>query len=85
MKLEPIVVSLLDTDLYKFNMDQVIFHKHTDLCGQYFFKCRNKDIVFTEEMEQEINDQIDHLCTLRFKKRGAGLSAFDPLYQERLC
>ena len=42
MKLEPIVVSLLDTDLYKFNMDQVIFHKHTDLCGQYYFKCRNK-------------------------------------------
>ena len=38
MKLEPIVVSLLDTDLYKFNMDQVIFHKHTDLCGQYYFK-----------------------------------------------
>ena len=38
MKLEPIVISLLDTDLYKFNMDQVIFHKHTDLCGQYYFK-----------------------------------------------
>jgi len=68
MKLEPIVVSLLDTDLYKFNMDQVIFHKHTDLCGQYFFKCRNKDVVFTPEMVQEINDQIDYLCTLRFKK-----------------
>ena len=67
MKLEPIVVSLLDTDLYKFNMDQVIFHKHTDLCGQYYFKCRNKGIVFTDEMVQEINDQIDHLCTLSFK------------------
>ena len=40
MKLEPIVVSLLDTDLYKFNMDQVIFHKHTDLTGEYYFKCR---------------------------------------------
>ena len=66
MKLEPIVVSLLDTDLYKFNMDQVIFHKHTDLCGQYYFKCRNKDVVFTPEMEAEINAQIDHLCTLRF-------------------
>ena len=66
MKLEPIVVSLLDTDLYKFNMDQVIFHKHTDLCGQYFFKCRNKDVVFTEEMVQEISDQVDHLCTLKF-------------------
>ena len=68
MKLDPIVVSLLDTDLYKFNMDQVIFHKHTDLCGQYFFKCRNKDVVFTEEMVAEINEQIDHLCTLRFTK-----------------
>ncbi len=68
MKLEPIVVSLLDTDLYKFNMDQVIFHKHTDLCGQYYFKCRNKDVVFTEEMVAEIKNQIDHLCTLRFKK-----------------
>lgn len=68
MKLEPIVISLLDSDLYKFNMDQVIFHKHTDLCGQYYFKCRNKDVVFTKEMEQEINAQIDHLCTLRFTK-----------------
>ena len=68
MKLEPIVVSLLDTDLYKFNMDQVIFHKHTELCGRYYFKCRNKDIVFTKEMEDEINAQIDHLCSLRFTK-----------------
>ena len=68
MKLEPIIVSLLDTDLYKFNMDQVIFHEHTDLCGQYYFKCRNKGVVFTEEMVAEIKDQIDHLCTLRFKK-----------------
>ena len=68
MKLEPIVVSLLDTDLYKFNMDQVIFHKHTDLCGQYYFKCRNKDVVFTPEMVEEINAQIDHLCSLSFKK-----------------
>lgn len=66
MKIEPIIVSLLDTDLYKFNMNQVIFHKHTDLCGEYFFKCRDKDTVFTEEMLEEINSQIDNLCTLRF-------------------
>ena len=68
MKLEPIVVSLLDTDLYKFNMDQVIFHKHTDLCGQYYFKCRSKDVVFTPEMADEIQAQVDHLCSLRFTK-----------------
>jgi len=68
MKLEPIVVSLLDTDLYKFNMNQVIFHKHTDLNGEYYFKCRNKDVVFTEAMLNEINEQIDYLCTLEFSK-----------------
>lgn len=68
MKLDPIVISLLDTDLYKFNMNQVIFHRHTDLCGEYHFKCRNEDVQFTPEMAEEINDQIDHLCTLTFSK-----------------
>ena len=68
MKLEPIITSLLDTDLYKFNMDQVIFHKHTDLSGEYYFRCRNEGVVFTEEMFEEINAQIDHLCSLTFTK-----------------
>ena len=68
MKFEPIIVSLLDTDLYKFNMDQVIFHKHTDLIGEYYFKCRNENVIFTPEMLEEINAQIDHLCSLRFTK-----------------
>lgn len=66
MKLSPIIVSLLDTDLYKFNMNQVMFHKHTNLNGIYIFKCRNKDVTFTQEMVDEINAQIDHLCTLKF-------------------
>ena len=69
MKLEPIVISLLDTDLYKFNMDQVIFHRHTDLSGKYYFKCRNENIVFTQEMLDEINAQLDHLCTLYFTEK----------------
>ena len=68
MKLEPIVLSLLDTDLYKFNMNQVIFHKHTDLIGEYYFKCRNEGIVFTGEMFEEINAQIDWLCSLTFRQ-----------------
>lgn len=68
MKLEPIIVSLLDSDLYKWNMDQVIFHQHTDLMGEYHFKCRNKGVVFTPEMLEEINAQIDHLCTLTYKE-----------------
>ena len=68
MKLKPIIVSLLDTDLYKFNMNQVIFHKHTNLCGEYYFKCRTKNIYFTDALVEEINAQVDHLCTLSFKK-----------------
>ncbi len=64
----PIINSLLDTDLYKFNMNQVIFHKHTNLNGTYLFKCRNKGVVFTKEMVEEIRHQVHHLCTLRFKK-----------------
>ena len=66
MKLSPCVISLLDTDLYKFTMNQVMFHNHTNLNGVYLFKCRNKDVTFTQEMVDEINAQIDHLCTLTF-------------------
>ena len=33
MKLESIVSCLLDTDVYNFNMDQVFFHKKSDLNG----------------------------------------------------
>jgi nicotinic acid phosphoribosyltransferase len=68
MKFRPIVKSLLDTDLYKFNMNQVMFHKHTNLSGKYVFKCRNEGIVFTKEMLDEINAQVDNLCTMTFTK-----------------
>lgn len=68
MKFAPMITSLLDTDLYKFNMNQVIFHKHTNLVGEYHFKCRNDDVVFTQEMLDEINDQIDYLCSLRLTR-----------------
>lgn len=66
MRLSPCVVSLLDTDLYKFTMNQVMFHKHTNLNGTYIFKCRNEGVEFTQEMIDEINAQIDYLCTLKF-------------------
>ena len=66
MKLSPIVINLTDTDLYKFTMNQIMFHKHTNLNGVYLFKCRNKDVTFTQEMVDEINAQIDYLCTLKF-------------------
>lgn len=69
MKYPRMIKGLTDTDLYKFNMLQVIFNRHTNLNGTYIFKCRNKDVVFTEDMAQEINDQITALCNLRFTER----------------
>ena len=66
MKLSPIITNLTDTDLYKFTMLQTMFHRHTNLNGTYIFKCRNKDVKFTAEMVDEINAQIDHLCSLSF-------------------
>ena len=85
MKLEPIVQSLLDTDLYKFNMDQVIFHKHTDLCGQYYFKCRNEGIVFTPEMVQEITDKTVGTVWLRRWHLSKDLNNINKrIYQENI-
>lgn len=59
---------LTETDLYKYNMGLVMFLKHPDLCGDYIFKCRNKDVKFDKGVFAEINRQLDHLCTLRYTK-----------------
>ena len=66
MKLNPIINSLLETDLYKFSMGQAIYHQFPSYKTTWTFRCRNKDVKFTPEMVQEIRDQIETYCTLRF-------------------
>ena len=66
MKLSPIITNLTDTDFYKFTLLKAMWHRHPDLNGTYVFKCRNKDVKFTPDMLEEINAQLDHLCTLTF-------------------
>jgi nicotinate phosphoribosyltransferase len=66
MKLSPIVKSLLDTDLYKFTMLQVYLHHFPGAVGEYRFVCRNRAQTPLASFKQEIEAQIDHLCTLRF-------------------
>ena len=68
MKLNPIIVSLLETDLYKFSMGQAIYHQFPSYKTTWTFKCRNKDVKFTPEMVQEIKDQIKAYCDLRFEE-----------------
>ncbi len=60
-----IITSLLDTDLYKFTMMQVVLHHFPSAQVEYRFKCRNAGVDLTPYVE-EIREQIEALCTLRF-------------------
>lgn len=66
MKLPQIIISLLETDMYKFSMGQAIYHQFSDYKTTWSFKCRNTDVHFTEEMVKEIKEQIKAYCNLRF-------------------
>ena len=66
MKLPQVIISLLETDMYKFSMGQAIYHQFSDYKTTWSFKCRNTDVHFTEEMVEEIKEQINANCNLRF-------------------
>ena len=60
-----IITSLLDTDLYKFTMMQVVLHQFPGAEVEYRFKCRNKANL--APFVSEIRDEIRGLCNLRFQ------------------
>ena len=66
MRLPQIINSLLETDMYKFSMGQTNFHQFTSYKTTWTFKCRNKDVHFTDEMVEEIKEQVQAFCQLRF-------------------
>ncbi|MCH7309793.1 nicotinate phosphoribosyltransferase [Acinetobacter sp. ANC 4805] len=63
-----IIRSLLDTDLYKFTMLQVVLHQFPQTHSVYLFRCRNlEDTVYPlVEILEDLNHQLDLLCELRF-------------------
>ena len=63
-----IISSLLDTDLYKFTMMQVVLHHFPGAQVQYRFKCRTPGVDFRPLID-EIRDEINALCSLRFRER----------------
>ena len=63
-----IITSLLDTDLYKFTMMQAVLHQFPGAQVEYRFKCRNENIDLVPFI-RDINEQIEHLCSLRFRER----------------
>jgi len=66
MRLNQIITSLLETDMYKFSMGQAIYHQFSDYKTTWTFKCRNKEVYFTIEMVEEIKEQIKKYCELKF-------------------
>ena len=60
-----IIRSLLDTDLYKFTMMQVVLHHFPAAQVEYRFKCRNEDVDLAP-VAAEITEQVKALCELRF-------------------
>ncbi len=64
--MKPIIHSLLETDLYKFTMWQTLLHRHPQAQAEYRFVCRNQSAFALSELVDEVNEQLDHLCTLQF-------------------
>jgi nicotinate phosphoribosyltransferase len=62
-----IITSLLDTDLYKFSMMQVVLHQFPAAQVEYRYKCRTPGINLLPYMD-EIRDEIHSLCQLRFQR-----------------
>jgi nicotinate phosphoribosyltransferase len=64
--MQPVIHSLLDTDLYKFTMWQAMLHSHPQTQAEYSFVCRNQPAYPLAELLADVNEQLDHLCMLRF-------------------
>lgn len=67
-KRPPIIQSLLDTDLYKFTMLQVVLHQFPQATGVYEFRCRNnhETIYPLSSIKDELELELDLLCSIKF-------------------
>ncbi len=67
MPTEPIIQSLLDTDLYKLTMMQAILHHYPGAQTVWHFRCRTPGVDL-RPLAPEIRAQVRHLGTLRATK-----------------
>ncbi len=62
---EPVITSLLETDLYKLTMLQPMLHAMPTNRAEYRFVCRNRSAFPLAELADAVQEQLDALCTLR--------------------
>jgi nicotinate phosphoribosyltransferase len=65
---EPVIRSLLDTDLYKFTMWQPFLHSFPANHAVYEFVCRNEPEYPLAELRDELEAQLNNLCSLSFSE-----------------
>ena len=68
MQNKPVVRSLLENDLYKFTMWQAFLHSHPGAQAEYTFVCRNKPAFPLATLKDEVEVELDRLCTMRFEE-----------------
>ncbi len=59
-----IIASLLDTDIYKFSMMQVVLHQFPGAEVEYRFRCRSDGVDLTA-LIPALEREISHLCSLK--------------------
>jgi nicotinate phosphoribosyltransferase len=69
-KLDPIIRSLLDTDVYKLLMLQTIWTEHRNVETTFSLINRSKSVRVADEIDEEVlRAQLDHARTLRLTKK----------------
>ena len=62
------IKSLLDQDFYAFSQGQLALHKFSSVDCEYKFKCRSPNIVWTQDIVNDIRWKVSNFCSLRFTK-----------------
>jgi nicotinate phosphoribosyltransferase len=82
-----IITSLLDSDLYKFTMQQAVFKYFSDVNVKYKFVCRNKDVdlrPYDDEISREISALKEVKLTQEEREYLAKLPYFTEEYLDAL-
>jgi nicotinate phosphoribosyltransferase len=66
--MQPVITSLLDTDLYKFTMWQTMLHRHPQTQAEYTFVCRNEPAYPLADLVADVDRELDALCALSYRQ-----------------